>query len=78
MQEVKTTRFAHAMNTILMQRHFHEIILYSLCDGDMSHIREVAALAGRKNIPFRIRTPKGTDHRAQGLFSLRGEPVEVI
>ena len=27
MQEVKTTRFAHAMNTILMQRHFHEIIL---------------------------------------------------
>jgi len=77
-QEVKTTRFAHAMNTILMQRHFHEIILYSLCDGDMSHIREVAALAGRQNIPFRIRTPKRSDLSGMSLFSLRGEPVEVI
>ena len=77
-QEVKTTRFAHAMNTILMQRHFHEIILYSLCDGDMSHIREVAALAGRQNIPFRIRTPKRSDLSGMSLFSLCGEPVEVI
>ena len=66
------------MNTILMQRHFHEIILYSLCDGDMSHIREVAALAGRQNIPFRIRTPKRSDLSGMSLFSLRGEPVEVI
>ncbi|MBP9009682.1 MAG: hypothetical protein KBG16_13675, partial [Methanospirillum sp.] len=77
-QEVKTTRFAHAMNTILMQRHFHEIILYSLCDGDMSHIREVAALAGRQSIPFRIRTPKRSDLSGMSLFSLCGEPVEVI
>jgi len=78
MQEVKTTRFAHAMSTILMHRHFHEIILYSLCDGDMSHIREIAALAGRQNIPFRIRTPKRSDLSGMSLFSLRGEPVEVI
>ena len=78
MEKVKTTRFAHAMNKILVSRHFREIILYSLCDGDVSHIREIASLANRQNIPFRVRTPKRPDNSMQGIFSLAGEPVEVI
>lgn len=78
MQEIKTTRFAHAMSTTLKNRHFHEIILYSLCDGDMSHIREIAALAGRQNIPFRVKTPKRSDLSIQNLIPLLGKPVEVI
>jgi 2-C-methyl-D-erythritol 4-phosphate cytidylyltransferase len=78
MEKVKTTRFAHAMNKILVSRHFQEIILYSLCDGDVSHIREIASLANRQNIPFRVRTPKRSDNSMQGIFSLAGEPVEVI
>jgi len=78
MQDRKTTRFTHAMNTILLHRHFHEIILYSLCDGDLSHIREIAVLAVRQNIPFLIRTPKRSDLSFRIPVSLCGEAVEVI
>jgi len=77
LSHIKSTRFQAALSTILFSGKIHEIILYSLCDGDISHIREIASLAHQQNTQFTIRTPKRTDFFLAPKM-LRGELVEVI
>ncbi len=75
---IRSSRFQSAVSAILFSCRLYEIILYSLCDGDVSHIREIASLAHQQNIPFSVRTPKRSNHSFHIPDSLRGEMVEVV
>lgn len=52
-----SSRFQAGMAGFMGDRRIRDLTLYSLCDGDLSHIREVADLARQRSIRFRVRTP---------------------
>ena len=73
-----STTFSSRMDLIIGKRHLHEIFFYSLCDGDISHIYETAALARQTRVPFRIRTPIQTETSSRAIHVARGELIEVF
>lgn len=73
-----STTFSSRMDLIIGKRHLHEIFFYSLCDGDISHIYETAALARQTRVPFRIRTPIQTETSTRAIHVARGELIEVF
>lgn len=73
-----STTFSSRMDMIIGKRHLHEIFFYSLCDGDISHIYETAALARQTRVPFRIRTPIQTETCSRAIHLARGELIEVF
>ena len=73
-------RFSSQVSRLFSSVRTDEISLFSLCDGDVSYIREIARQAGHSKIRFRIRTPAGRDiiHTKPSCRILRGEIIEGI
>lgn len=53
--------FQERMARFLGRTRIRDLTLYSLCEGDVSHIRDIAALAHQRNIRFRVLTPIAGD-----------------
>lgn len=71
--------FQEKMARFLGIRRIRELTLYSLCHGDVSHIREIAALADQRNIRFRVLIPVRKDLGENGIRQeLRGIRVGLF
>jgi hypothetical protein len=72
--------FSTAVNRLLHTLQVEEILLYSLFEGDLSHIREIALQAQKQRIRLKPRTVPGQD--AATIVSIKKaigrETVEVI
>ena len=55
-----------------------DVYLYSICDGDLSHIQEIALQARRLHMRFRIRTPMINNEilMRKAFRGLKGEIIE--
>jgi hypothetical protein len=74
-----TMQFTATMARIIGAQRMSEIIVYSLCEGDVSHIEEIGSMAHQKNIPFRIRMPALHENSQNRVpRPIHGEIVEVI
>ncbi|HWQ65678.1 MAG TPA: DUF58 domain-containing protein [Methanospirillum sp.] len=56
MTHARSSHFHASMARILGLYRITEIIVYSLCQGDLSHIQDIAALAHHRNIRFIVKT----------------------
>ncbi|MFH0966173.1 MAG: DUF58 domain-containing protein, partial [Methanobacteriota archaeon] len=73
------SKFQARMARTIQRHRICDIMVYSLCEGDVSHIREIFAIADHRNIRFRVKVPGVDDFQGDHLRSmLRGIQVEDI
>lgn len=77
---IGTTRFSSQISRIIGMLNVEDVYLYSLCDGDLSHIQEISLQARRLHLGFRIRTPMiNNDLLMKRAYRLmKGEIIEGI
>jgi len=65
------SHFSNKLSWILDSIHPDEIILYSLCNGDLSHIKEIILQSRIRSIKFSLKTPMTNDpHIIRSLSSI--------
>ena len=77
---IGTSHFSSKITRTISQLNLEDIYLYSLCDGDLSHIQEIALQARRLHMRFRIRTPMINDEflMRKAFRVMKGETIEGI
>lgn len=76
----RRNRFSSQISRIFSSIRTDEISFYSLCDGDISYIRELSRQSRYSRVRFRIRTPAGRDiiKMKPRCQTLRGEIIEGL
>ncbi|WP_181391448.1 DUF58 domain-containing protein [Methanospirillum stamsii] len=80
LMEKENTHFSNQISKILTMHNPEEIVFYSLCEGDVSHIQEILKQSHYRNIRFTLKIPSKNypEFMKKAGIYLKGEKIEMI